>query len=226
FDHHHLIVLGISFTVWVLLPWVSQRSLNSRKQKMLVWFLVFFAVAQEIVDYWNRMQVRPLSWDLDLPFHVCHYALIFSTIALISKNQFLFEFSYLTGMTAALQALLTPDMTDFDNWVSYITFYIHHSLIILFCIWLIVIDGMRTTRGAVFRTMLLLNLMIIPAGVANWLTGGNYMYLCSIPNVTNPLVFGTWPWYLINFEIIGFLLMCLFNLPMTILRRKAAFVYE
>jgi len=226
FDYHHLLALGFSLAAWVGIPWAGRRFLTAKRQQQTVHFLVLFAIIQEMVDYWNRMQVRPLSWELDLPFHVCHYALIFATIALFTKNQYLFEFSYLIGMTAALQALLTPDMTDFDNWTSFITFFIHHALIILFCLWLIVVEGMRTTKGAVFRTMVLVNLMIIPAGIVNWFTGGNYMYLCTKPHVNNPLVFGNWPWYLLNFEVLGFLLMCLFNLPMVLGRRKMALNHE
>ena len=49
-------------------------------------------------------------------------------------------------------------------------------LIILFPIWNIVVDGMLTTRDAILRTMLMVNLMILPVGF-NWLIGSNYMYL-------------------------------------------------
>ena len=50
-------------------------------------------------------------------------------------------------------------------------------LIILFPIWNIVVDGMLTTRDAILRTMLMVNLMILPVGFVNRLIGSNYMYL-------------------------------------------------
>ena len=48
--------------------------------------LIWFTVIQEVFDYFNRMQVRELNLELDLPFHLCHIALLASTIALYNRN--------------------------------------------------------------------------------------------------------------------------------------------
>ena len=79
--------------------------------------------------------------------------------------------------------MITPAPTGIDNMTYLVTFYTHHVLIILFPIWNIVVDGMLTTRGAILRTVLMVNLMIIPVGFINWLIGSNYMYLCTKPGV-------------------------------------------
>ena len=81
---------------------------------------------------------------------------------------------------------------------------------------------MVTRRGAVWRTFAFLNLMILPVAVVNWLLDANYMYLREIPNVDNPLVFGEWPRYIGNVEVIGLLLVILANIPMRLLRRRNA----
>ena len=58
--------------------------------------------------------------------------------------------------------------------------------------------------------------MAIPVGFICWLTGGNYMYLREIPNVDNPLLFGEWPFYMLNCIFIGGLLMFIAKLPFDI----------
>ena len=79
---------------------------------------------------------------------------------------------------------------------------------------------MVTTRGAILRTMLFVNLMGIPVATVNWLIGSNYMYLCTKPGVDSPFLVGDWPWYLLGLEVVALLLMAIASVPMTYLRRK------
>ena len=79
---------------------------------------------------------------------------------------------------------------------------------------------MVTTRGAIQRTMLFVNLMGIPVATVNWLIGSNYMYLCTKPGVDSPFLVGDWPWYLIELEVVALLLMAIASVPMIYLRRK------
>ena len=82
---------------------------------------------------------------------------------------------------------------------------------------IIVVDGMVTTRGAILRTMLFVNLMGIPVATVNWLIGSNYMYLCTKPGVDSPFLVGDWPWYLLGLEVVALLLMAIASVPMTYL---------
>jgi len=62
--------------------------------------------------------------------------------------------------------------------------------------------------------------VMLPIGLVNWLTDANYMYLCTPPEVDNPLVIGGWPWYIANVLIIGLVLMLITSIPMQLLRRR------
>ena len=64
--------------------------------------------------------------------------------------------------------------------------------------------------------------MMLPIGLVNWLTDANYMYLCARPEVDNPLVFGSWPWYIVSVMLIGWALMLIADIPMLWLRRRKA----
>ena len=43
----------------------------------------------------------------------------------------------------------------------------------------------------------------------NFKIGSNYMYLVEAPDIKNPLIFGEWPFYIINWE---FFILILFYL--------------
>ena len=139
-----------------------------------------------------------------------------SAYALYKKHQFSFEFSYLLGVTGTFFAILTPDLSDFDDWIMYVTYFIHHALIIAFSMWNIFIDNMVPRKYSIVYCLRFIVQMAIPVGFICWLTGGNYMYLREIPNVDNPLLFGEWPFYMVNCIFIGGLLMFIAKLPFDI----------
>jgi len=220
FDSLHVSYLLAWLSIWIIIPLVGKKYLNKNQQKIVVWMMVIFMVGQEVVDYWNRTQFRPLSLDLDLPLHLCHLSLIFSVILLLKPNKYLFEITYFWGLGGAFQTMLTPDTTNFDNYLSYFLMHAHHAMIILTCLWLAVVWGYRCRPGAIKRTFILTNIVIIPVWLIDLWTGGNYMYLIERPPTESPLVFGEWPWYILNMEIVGFIIFTLLYLPMIYLRRK------
>lgn len=220
FDTLHVTYLLTWLVLWILIPFIGKRYLNKDQQKIVVWIMIIFMVGQEMVDYWNRTQFRPLSLDLDLPLHLCHLALIFSVILLLKPNQYLFEITYFWGLGGAIQTMLTPDMTDFDNYLAYFLVQAHHAMIILTCLWLVVVLGYRCRPGSIKRTFIFTNIVIIPVWFIDWLIGGNYMYLMARPPTESPLVFGNWPWYIINIEIVGLIIFTILYMPMIYLRRK------
>ncbi len=220
FDNLHVIYLVTWLIIWFTVPLVGKKYLNKHQQKWFVWIMIVFMVGQEMVDYWNRTQFRHLSWDLDLPLHLCHLSLIFSVYILFRRSQFLFEITYFWGLGGALQTMLTPDMTNFDNYLAIFLMYAHHAMIILTCLWLVVVEGYRTRSGAIKRTFIFTYIVIWPVWLVDWITGGNYMYLMERPPTESPLVFGNWPWYIINIQVVAFLLFNIINLPMILLRKK------
>ena len=215
----HLSALAISLLVIRLIPFIG-RCLSAINRRRMMWALVAFAIGQEMIDYGNRASLRELTLVKDLPLHLYQYSLIIATIGLITRKRFCFEFAYLIGTTGALQAMITPAPAGLDNMTYLVTFFTHHAILILFPVWNIVVDGMVTTRGAILRTLLFVNLIGIPVGLVNWLIGSNYMYLCTKPGVDSPFLIGDWPWYLLGLEIIALLLMAVASVPMIYLRSK------
>ena len=213
FDNLHLSALFISLCCIVLIPLIG-RLLPKSKKHLGVWVLVLFALAQELFDYYNRTTFRELSLARDLPLNICSFSLIVAIVSLITRNRCCFEFSYFIGVTAALQTLLTPGFSYIYNHTDYIMFFFQHALIIILALWNVFVDGMITSKNAILRTMIFLNLMALPVGLINWLTGSNYMYICQKPHVDSPFLFGEWPWYILSLEVIGLLMMLIAAIPM------------
>ena len=208
FDIYHLIAIALSFSFIIFFLVLCNR-IKIEKRALVIKYLIIFTVGQEIVDYLGRIQFNGLSLEKDLPLHLCHYGLFMGLFSLYKKNQFCFEFTLLIGIPSALLAIVTPDMNDYNNWTNYITFFIHHSLIIVFPLWNILVDKLSLRKFSIFYSSFFCVVMIIPIGLVCWVTGGNYMYLRKAPAVNNPLLFGDWPFYILNCIIIGFILMLL-----------------
>ena len=93
-------------------------------------------------------------------------------------------------------------------------FFFQHALIIVLALWNVFVEGMITSKNAILRTMIFLNLMVIPVGIINWFAGSNYMYICQKPHVESPFLFGEWPWYIFSLELVGLLMMLIAAIPM------------
>jgi hypothetical integral membrane protein (TIGR02206 family) len=212
FDAHHLIAIFFSVFIIITIPFIG-KVLKQKNRKKFIYILISVALLQEIVDYIARYNFDGFNFAEDLPLHICSYALFMSAYSLYFKNQFCFEFSYLLGVTGTFIAILTPEFNDFDGWVMYVTYFMHHSLIPTFSLWNIYVDGMSLRKLSIPYSLIFLAIIAVPVGIICWLTGGNYMYLARIPNVENPLVFGEWPFYLIYLNIIGVILMIVASSP-------------
>ena len=182
----------------MVIPFIG-RCLSAINRRRMMWLLVAFAIGQELVDY-NRASLRG-DPDKDLPLHLCQYSLIIATVGLITRKRFCFEFAYLLEHRR-VAGNDHPAPAGLDNMTYLVTFFTHHAILVCFrsgTSWSMTV----TTRGAIQRTMLFVNLMDIPVATVNWLIGSNYMYLCTKPGVDSPFLVGDWPWYLLGLEVVA-----------------------
>ncbi len=83
-------------------------------------------------------------------------------------------------------------------------------------LWNVFVDRMTTSKYAIFRTMMFLNLMVLPVGIINWLTESNYKYICEKPVNDSPFIVGNWPWYMVSLQIAGIIMMLIAAIPMAL----------
>jgi hypothetical integral membrane protein (TIGR02206 family) len=161
------------------------------------------------------------SWTL--PLHLCSLTLILSFIMLWTRSYRLFEFNYFAGIGGAMQALLTPAaiLSGYPHF-TFFYFFIAHGGIIVANLFMIAAYGYRPRRSSIWRTLLWLNLLLIPVGLVNCLTGGNYMFIAYKPEDPSLLdLLGPWPWYILSMEGVAFVMCVLLYLPFAIRARRS-----
>ncbi|PDW01784.1 YwaF family protein [Candidatus Viridilinea mediisalina] len=216
FSSEHILALVAVALVCLLVALITPR-LSPRGQQGLRWSIASFALANTIAwDLWQRAHgVWHIAYSL--PLHLCTLSVLLAAILLATRNYRLFELLYFWGFAGATQALLTPDLQasghNFPHFV-YLIFWTSHGVILWAVIFAMAAWGYRPTWRSFPRVALSTNLILIPIGLTNWLTGGNYMFLARKPDYATLLdVMGPWPWYIIPLQLIGLIICVLVYLP-------------
>ncbi|WP_274364540.1 TIGR02206 family membrane protein [Paenibacillus thermotolerans] len=149
-----------------------------------------------------------------LPFQLCTVTLWLSVAVLLTRNRKLYEVTFFLGILGALQALLTPYLEETYPSFRYFHFFTAHIAIIAASVYMTAVEGFRPTGRSVLRALLWLNVLAIPASIANVLTGYNFMFLARKPATGSLLdVLAPWPWYILQLEAVA-LAMCFLLLVM------------
>ena len=207
--HYQTTLIMILF--WILICIIGVYTKN---KKYITILLITISILQEILDYINRLYLNNLylvDLQKDLPLQLCHFAYWFTVICLISQlyknkyNQFYFNCAFFLGFSGALQGIITVDLTGIYTMYDMLALHLQHSLIILNLLWLIFAYKIKFDKKGVLQAFIFTNTLIIIVGMINYLLESNYMFLCSRPDVNNPLLIGGWPYYLIVLEVIFFI---------------------
>ena len=210
--------IGI-FSLYVAVIWIAASRLQGedalrRFEKgwgsalLLLWIGKHIHLVQ--ADLWNIMD--------NLELHLCGFSRFLSIFLLLFGWRWAYYPLFFWGIVGGFHSLLTPELTSGDTTYMYIEYYVVHGGILIIPLYFHFVRGMRIGRWT-WTKVLAINLgLMIPIGLANYLTGGNYMFLCSPPKVENPLIIGEWidgmrvcvdgsfnafPVYLVGFVVAG-----------------------
>ena len=201
----------ILFILWITICFLGYKIKNHEYRKNITISLICISLLQEIFDYCNRFFLNELyivSFQVDLPFQICHVAYWFSVICLIlklyykSNNQFYFNCAYFFGFSGALQGIITVDLSGIYTFYDILLLHLQHSLIILNLLWLIFAYNMKFTQRGIIQSFLFINILVFIIGAINLILDSNYMFLCAPPDVSNPFLIGQWPYYLLVLEVV------------------------
>jgi hypothetical integral membrane protein (TIGR02206 family) len=156
------------------------------------------------------------SWALDfnLPLHLTDVVTVVAVLALWTARPVLVELTWFWALTASLQAVLTPDLgADFPE-LLYWTYFITHAGAVVAAVLLVIGRRITPRAGAVGRAFGATLAVAAAAGIANVVTGGNYMWLREKPDSASLLdVMGPWPWYIASAAALALVLFTLLDLP-------------
>lgn len=114
--------------------------------------------------------------SFDLPFHLCSGLQILSVYVLLSgKHTKMMNFLRYILIVGPMFAILFPFVSP-NVPVHYTYFFIYHILLVLTGVWYFVINKLPVSLKDVFYVVSFIHGMALIASVANFLTGGNYMF--------------------------------------------------
>ena len=208
--------------IFISVPLIVARFLN-RTQKIQVTYLIGVIMILDFITE-NGGYIMSGTWDVqyNLPIQLCGISsLICCVLPFIKKKDKLFQFVYYTGVIGGIMAILTPQMNYFDGSLRYyLNYYVSHSLIIVLPIFMFLHLDLKLPKFSWFKIWIHLNILMAIIMPINFLLDSNYMYVNAAPEVSNPLVIGEWPYYLLIWEP---LVMIIAYLIYAISRRKIMF---
>ncbi len=184
----------------------------------LRWTLAIVLWLNEIA--WHAWNIAIGTWTIQtmLPLQLCSVLVWLTGFTLISRNQFLYEFTYFLGIGAAVQALLTPDagIYGFPHF-RYIQPILSHGLLVSAGVYMTVVEGLRPTWKSMARVFVITNVYMFMIYFVNLAIGSNYMMVNAKPDVTSLFdLLPAWPWYIPCAEAIAVAIFMLLYLPFMI----------
>lgn len=222
FSGAHLSAVFLAIVFWVFMFVFRDAISKSTMKKVWLYGIVTILIVCEISLYiWNTINS---NWSIlySLPLQLCSISLIMSIFMLLSRSYALYEFLYFAGMGGAIMALVTPELRFTFPHFIFFHFFIGHAAIITACLYMTFIMKYRPTLKSVMRTMLWLNILLIPIFIVNAITGANYMFLMRKPSTASLFDFlGPWPWYIIGLELMAFITFLIMYIPFVFAKKKS-----
>jgi hypothetical integral membrane protein (TIGR02206 family) len=196
FSDQHLAALTVMVLGTVGAVWVGRRG-NARLRTAVAYTLAALILLGWIGEYADDAVLGQWSTRYTLPLQLTDAVSAVAVLALLTRRQFVVELTYFWAFTASLQAVLTPDLGHgFPN-ALYFTYFLYHVGAIVAAAFLVFGCRQYPRPTAVWRVFGATLAWTGIAGLADVITGGNYMYLSFKPAHNSMLsVMGPWPWYI------------------------------
>lgn len=208
----HLGALGLTLALAILLVRHARRHPETTRRVPLV--LAILLLVQFPIQLLVGFSQGALSRENLLPCQLCDIAALLGAAALLTRKQRLAELVWFWGMAGTLNGLITPALGETFPSFRYFAFFAQHSGVVITAVYLVA--GLRLTPqpGAILRAFGWIQLWLLAAGLANFLTGANYGFLRAKPDQASLLdLLGPWPYYIIALEGLALLLFALLYLP-------------
>jgi hypothetical integral membrane protein (TIGR02206 family) len=217
FGTGHLIALGLILLLCLSFLYFRNIWGDAQKKRFRSTLAVILFINESAwhvwAAYWGIWNIQTM-----LPLHLCSVVVWLTMYMLLTNNHQIYEISYFLGIGGALQALLTPDITGygFPHFRAFNSF-LAHGLLVAVPIYMTLVEGHRPTMASLKRVFLWTNIYIVPVFLLNRAIGSNYLFIGYKPNFPTLLdLLAPWPWYIIQLEVVGFLVLFILYLPFLI----------
>lgn len=219
FSFIHLITLGIIAAVCISFFIFKKyyQNLEDGKLAFGVTGRAFTAVLifQQLSLYVWYYYAGKFNFSTYLPFQLCGASVYLCILLWITKSRLIFEIVYFWGLCGAMQALITPDLEGYNfPHFRFLQFFSGHGLIIITIMYFVAVKGWKVDFKSLIKSFIALQAIALCAFGANYLTGGNYMYLAAKPAAGSIMNFmPKWPYYIIVLEFTALVFMAVALIP-------------
>ena len=218
FSDQHLAALTVMVAGIAAAIWAGRRG-DQRTRTAVAYVLASLILLGWVGEYVDDAVLGQWSTTYTLPLQLTDLVSAVAVLALLTRRRLLVELTYFWALTASLQAMLTPDLAyGFPN-ALYFTYFLYHVGAIVAAAFLVLGCRQYPRPLAVWRAFGATLAWAAIAGLADVITGGNYLYLRSKP-VHNSLlsVMGPWPWYIAGGIALGLAMLLLVAVLTELLR--------
>jgi hypothetical integral membrane protein (TIGR02206 family) len=217
FSAPHLAALGVLLVAASLAVWLA-RTHPGRWEVPAARGLALLVLAAWAGEYLADALDGIWTVSNDLPLQLTDAVSLATVVALWTRRAVFVELVYFWALSASLQATLTPDLGYTFPSVFYFTFFTYHLGAIIAACYFVFGAGQIPRRGAVWYAYGATWAWAVLAGIADLLSGGNYMFLRAKPASSSLLsLFGPWPWYILESGLVALALL----LALEVLARAA-----
>jgi len=197
FSAEHFFIMAITAILCVVLPIYARRKLDRRSQEMILrWMsiLIFSAITSAFIF---RVSTGIFDWQKHIPLNLCNFlAVMLPFFFWKYRPRHLVEVCYFIITVGTLQGVITPNLSNSFPNLLYFTYWIVHSGLLLFIIYLVSVWRIYPRRISVVYSMLWITGYCVLMMIFNYTSGVNYMYLIEKPPHGSILdLLGPWPWY-------------------------------
>jgi hypothetical integral membrane protein (TIGR02206 family) len=197
-----VLVVAVAFSIWA--PRRRPGGWVTTYARMLALVIAAGWIGEYVADVVTGI------WTVkyDLPLQLTDAVSLVAIVALWTRRRLAVELVYFWGLSASLQATLTPDLGQTFPSVYYFTYFIYHVGAVTAACLLVFGCGIYPRPRAAWRVFAITLAVAAVAGLGDLLTGGNYMYLRSKPVHSSLLnVMGPWPVYIATTALLGLALV-------------------
>ena len=206
FSTVHLLTLAVVFLIISLLLLTLTYCSSRINRVFQISFSIFVLCIELAYQFW-LFSNDSFHYKTSLPFTICSFSLLLSSIVMITKNKLAIGLLFVWGLIGSIYALLFPNiMFNFPHF-RYFEFFIAHASILFVVLYMLIVEKVIIVLKDIFIAYGLTSLYFIFILLINKIFGSNYLYLSKKPSFQSFFdILGDWPWYIFQ------LLLCLLPL--------------
>lgn len=154
-------------------------------------------IGQEVLKLYYFIGVADLSWQTNLPLHLCRVNELLCAVMLVARSYRVFEVSYFLAMAGSISAMLTPAIAYGPPAPEFLLFFAGHGLAVVAVVYAIFAFGFAPRLRSLFIALGATAVYAVLVAPLNFVLDANYLYLRAQPEPATVLaLFGPWPYYL------------------------------